>query len=123
MSYTRTPRALGASAEDIAGALAKIVTYGAKLPQYANTIAEIIDDPYLPEVACRVDQIYDARKKYPIKACTNTPGSPASPLFQRAMPVIRGVAYAEQKPWVYPVFFGVLFGVPALVGYAIGKRR
>lgn len=124
MSYTRpraSRQALGASAEEIVAAMAKIAKYATKLPQYANTIAEVIDDPYLPELACRVDQIYAANQKLPVSPCANTAGSPRSPLFQKAMPVVRGVAYAEQHAWVYPAFFGALFGIPAVLGYVLGR--
>lgn len=112
----RFQQALGADASTL-------LSYAAQLPQYAGTIAEVIDDPYLPELACRVDQIYEARHSLPVKDCTVTP----TPLVDsgiglgRGMPFVRAYAYAEQNPILFPIAAIVALGLPILIGYKLGK--
>jgi hypothetical protein len=119
MSYRRTQfqEALGVD-------LTTIAQYAAKLPQYAGTIAEVIDDPYLPELACRIDQIYEARHHLPIKVCAVTPPQTAASGIGlgRGMPLIRAFSLAEQNPILFPLAAIVAIGLPILIGYKLGKR-
>ena len=119
MSYRRPPTRPEALGVDIA----QIAQYAAKLPQYAATIAEVIDDPYLPELACRIDQIYQARHMLPVKSCTTTSpqGGTSGIGLGRAMPAIRAFSYAEQNPILFPIAAIVAIGVPILIGYHLGK--
>lgn len=88
--------------------------------QYAPTVAEIISDPYLPEAACRVDQIYQARSGVPLKVCNPTPATPMT-IIGRAILPLKYVAFAEQNQWVYPATVVALLGLPFLVGYSLGR--
>lgn len=89
--------------------------------QYAPTVAEIISDPYLPEAACRVDQIYQARAGVPLKVCTPTPAATPTTLIGRAIVPLQYVAYAEQNKWVYPATVALILGLPFLIGYSLGR--
>jgi hypothetical protein len=102
-----------------------ILKYASKLPQYAEAIAEVIDDPYLPETACRVTQVYQARHDLPVKTCTPTvAGAGSSGIgLNRAIPVMRYVTYAERHKWVYPVTVAAILGIPFLLGYQMGRGR
>ena len=87
----------------------------------------VVDDPYLPETACRVNQIYDARHKYLVTPCTETPkpapGQVSGIGLGRAMPILRFAAYAEANKWVYPATAAAVIGIPFLVGYLAGRKQ
>jgi hypothetical protein len=110
------PQALGVD-------VSTVLKYASKLPTYAQTIAEVIDDPYLPEFACRVDQLYQANHKLPIQVC-NVPPVAAGPTggigLRRVMPVVRAYVYSEQHAWVLPVAAIAAIGLPILIGYRLG---
>lgn len=103
-----------------------VLQYASKLPQYAATIAEVIDDPYLPETACRVDQIYQARHGLPVRDCSSTTasGNPSAGVgLRRAMPLLRFAAYAERNKWAYVAALAAVIGLPLALGYSIGHRH
>lgn len=94
------------------------------LTSIMTTIDEVISDPYLPEAMCRVDQIYEARTGAAVKQCAPTPaGQPSTIGLNYAMPVFRYVVYAEQHPWVWPATAVAVFGIPFLLGFALGSDR
>jgi len=93
------------------------------LTSVMNTIDEIVSDPYLPEGMCRIDQIYEARTGQAVKTCAPTPpGQPSTIGLNYAMPVLRYVVYAEQHPWVWPATAVAIFGIPFLLGFALGSE-
>ena len=105
--------------------VSKILSYASKVPQYATTIMEVIDDPYLPETACQIDRVYEARHGYPIKTCNKMPpdGSSSGLGLNRAIPVLRAVAYAEQHKWIYPLAVAAILGIPFMLGYRTAERK
>lgn len=127
MSYETRIKGRPQSLGDVTGdTVATVLRYASKIPQYAKTIAEVIDDPYLPETACRIDQIYDARHKYPIVPCAPTvvpPGvNPTGGVGLRyAQPALKYVAYATRHAWVYPATLVALIGLPFLIGLRLGE--
>lgn len=127
MSYARrtrgTPQAIG----DIdAGTVASVLQYASKIPVYAKTITEVIDDPYLQETACRIDQIADARKGYPQTPCAPTALAPgqnpdAGIGLRHAQIPLRYVAFATAHSWVYPATIVAIFSIPFLLGFRAGE--
>lgn len=119
MAYQRTP--MGDSASDLMD----------RLKQYANTaiavgsqVQGVLEDPYLPEIACRINQLHAIEKKTPLPPCAKTPpGKRGGIGLRNVAPVLRAYVYAEQHPIVKPVAIAALLGVPFLVGYLVGKRR
>ena len=89
--------------------------------KYAPTVAEIISDPYLPEAACRVDQVYQARSGMPLKVCDPTAPNTPMTLVGRAILPLKYVAFAEQNKWVYPATVVAVLGLPFLLGYSLGR--
>jgi hypothetical protein len=88
-----------------------------------SDMARALTDPYLPETICRVKQLYNVRTGKAVVACAKTPtGKTGGIGMSKAIPPLRGVVYAEQHPWVYPVGAAVAVGVPFLLGYLFGKR-
>ena len=82
--------------------------------------------PYLPETACRVDQIYQARHGLPVRVCSSTPatGNPSAGIgLRRAMPLLRFAAYGEQHKWAYVAALAAVIGLPLALGYSIGHRH
>jgi hypothetical protein len=102
-----------------------ILSYASKVPLYATTIAEIIDDPYLPETACQVDRLYQARKGYKVRTCTPTvPGQGGSGVgLNRAIPALKFFVYAQQNKWVLPTTVAAIVGIPFLLGLSIGRKK
>jgi hypothetical protein len=102
-----------------------VLGYASKLPQYLSTIAEVIDDPYLPETACQIDRVYQSRHGIAVRTCNPTAATSASSGvgLNRAIPVLKFVAYAEQNKWVYPTAIAAILGIPFLLGFQIGRGR
>ncbi len=114
---------------DVTGdTVATVLKYASKVPIYAKTIAEVIDDPYLQETACRIDQIADARKHLPITPCqpTSVPAGtdPNAGIGLRSAQIpLRYVSYATQHAWVYPATLIALVGLPFLLGLRLGESH
>jgi hypothetical protein len=93
-------------------------------------------DPYLPEVFCRISQLQALSKgrtpvqalfgKKPtvaIPACVATlPGQKGIGLEQAIKP-LRALVHINQHPSKVWLGLTVLFGVPLVVGYMIGRTR
>lgn len=121
MSYHRKsharygPRARSGGLGDVASTLANLATA-------VQTGVEVGSDPYLPETICRAQQLIAIENQRPVPACASTPANLSGGIGLRiAMPVLRGLVYAQQHKWVYPVAVAGVIGVPMLVGYLLGK--
>jgi hypothetical protein len=107
----------GSLMDQIAGYINKAASVG-------GTVKDILDDPYLPEIACYVEQLHAINNNLPLPVCQQLPpGLPGQGVgLQKIRPFVRGYVYAEQHPWMKPVALAALFGVPFLVGYLVGRR-
>lgn len=111
MSYHRkSPRTERVALGDVAGAIA--------------TASQVVQDPYFNEVLCRINQLTAIERKQPIPNCTSTPDNIAGGVgLRKAMPALRAYIYAEKQPLKWPLIAAAagVIGIPALIGYAIGK--
>lgn len=81
-------------------------------------------DPYLPEVACRFNQLAAINANHPVGTCNDTPsGLPGGIGLRNLIVPLRGYVYAQQHKWVYPLAIAAVVGVPMAIGYALGKGR
>lgn len=95
---------------------------GDAITDAASLASEVITDPYTPEILCRAKQIVAIHKGQVVPVCQPTPDVPDSFGLGKFMPLARGIVYAEQNTWVYPVAIAVAVGVPFLLGYLVGKK-
>jgi hypothetical protein len=121
MSYTTRKEAMGDSVSDLLKC-GKSVIGGAV-------------DPYLPEVFCRVSQLqalttdrtmlqamFGKKPTSPVTPCVSTPFGQKGVGVERVIRPLRGLVYVEQHPAAVWAGIAVLFGVPMLVGYMIGRK-
>jgi hypothetical protein len=108
MPYERK-QALGMSAAEVVDAI--------------SDLSRALTDPYLPEAICRVKQLYQIKTGQTIAVCAKTPMNRIGGIgIKKAIMPMRGVVYAEQRPWVYPLAVAAVVGVPFFLGYLFGKR-
>jgi hypothetical protein len=88
-----------------------------------KTGAAVVTDPYFNEVICRVGQLQLIEAGKPPGDCVTTPPNLGGGVgLRRAMPAVRAFVKAEQyRPWSYVAGAAVVFGLPMLIGYALGK--
>lgn len=111
MSYHRSKTGLG----DVAGATKTLLSG-------VSTAVDIGNDPYLAETICRAEQLVAIENKKTLPTCATTPGGLRGGIGLRtAMPMLRGLVYAQQHKWVYPAAVAAVVGVPLLAGILIGK--
>jgi hypothetical protein len=110
MSYTKRPRP---------SALSGIVS---TVTDIVVTAAQVAQDPYFPEIVCRVGQIAAASNNRPPGVCSTTPSVQSGLGLARVMPPLRAYAYAEAHPWVYPLGIAAVVGIPFLLGYLVAKE-
>lgn len=119
MSYHRRnpPRAaLGGFSSTVVNAL---TSAGGAL----GTGAKVVQDPYLPEVLCMVDQLAQIEAGQRVTPCVRiAPGRPGGVGLRKVVPAMRAYVYAEQNPWAYPVAIGAAVGIPFLLGYLMGGK-
>lgn len=121
MTY-QVRQALGASPTD--AILDKAKQYLATIKQVGGQAISVLEDPYLPEMACRVAQLNAIEMKRPVPYCPATPGGKTGGIgLRKVAPVMRAYVYAEQHPIVKPVAVAAVIGVPFLLGYLVGRRR
>ena len=104
---------------------------GMGLGDVGTTIAGIFsgavntaEDPYLPEVVCRFQQLTAINNHQAVPACNNTPdGLPGGVGLKDIVGPLRAYVYAKQNPWVFPAAIVAIFGVPFLLGYNVGRGR
>lgn len=106
------------------GGLGDVASSLANLASAIHTGVEVGSDPYLPETICRAQQLIAIENKQPVPTCAETTGNLQGGIGLRiAMPVLRGLVFAQQHKWVYPVAVAGVIGVPMLVGYMLGKGK
>jgi len=82
----------------------------------------VADDPYFNEVLCRIGQLHAIRTHAAVPVCQDTPlGLPGGVGLERVILPLRAFVFAEANPWAYVVGAAVLFGVPMLIGYQLGR--
>jgi len=87
-----------------------------------QTAADVLNDPYLSEAICHVQQLAAIENKRPVPTCTVTAPNLAGGVgIRKAMPAMRAYVYAEQHPWVKVAAVAGVLGVPMLVGYLLGR--
>jgi hypothetical protein len=84
--------------------------------------SDLANDPYLPEVICRVSQLKAINAGQRPGTCVKTAkGLRGGVGMGRFVEPLRAYVYAEQHRWVYAAAFAGIVGVPLLIGYALGK--
>lgn len=87
-----------------------------------STVVDVANDPYLAEVACRIQQLKQIESGQTPGECAQTPDNlPGSVGLRNAMPFLRAYVYAEQNKWVYPLAAVAILGLPLWIGYEMGK--
>lgn len=87
-----------------------------------TTALDVANDPYLNEVVCRVHQLKQIENGEAVSVCAETPpGLVGGVGMHNAIYPLRGYVYAQQNKWVYPLLALALIGLPAYVGYQLGK--
>lgn len=89
-----------------------------------STTLDVASDPYLPEVACRIQQLQAVDRGQVVGECAETPDNlPGGVGLRTAMPALRAYVYAQQNKWVYPVAIAAILGIPFWIGYELGRDR
>lgn len=87
-----------------------------------GTGVDVAQDPYLPEFACRLEQLHSINLgRRPGQCNTTAPNLAGGVGLRKLMPAIRGYVYAEENPWAYVVAAAAVIGLPMAIGYALGK--
>lgn len=87
-----------------------------------GTGVDVAQDPYLPEFACRLEQLHAINVGVAPAACASTaPGLAGGVGLRKLMPAMRGYVYCEQRPWMYVVVAAAVIGLPMAIGYTLGK--
>lgn len=87
-----------------------------------TTALDVANDPYLTEVVCRVNQLKQIEHGDPVAVCPETPPGLVGGIGMRnAVYPLRGYVFAQQNKWVYPLIVLAVIGLPAYVGYQLGK--
>ncbi len=90
----------------------------------AGTALNVATDPYLPELICRVRQLYQVENSQKVLPCNKLPLTLVGGIgLRQAIVPLRGYVYAQQHKWVYAAAAALLIGVPLFVGYEIGKAK
>lgn len=89
-----------------------------------SATALVLEDPALPEVVSILRQFHALEQKAP---STTRPGAPKPPAvpgigLKRAVPPLRALLWIRKNPWSLPVGAFALLAIPALLGYAAGRR-
>src|SRR5262249_35161606 len=103
MGYTKTRKAMG----DILGTI--------------TTAIDVANDPYMPEIVCRVNQLKAVDRGEAVSECTSLPpGLQGGVGLHSAMGPLRAYVYAQRNPWVYGLAIAALIGIPMYIGYELG---
>lgn len=87
-----------------------------------GTAVNVADDPYLPEIVCRVGQLQQINAGQTPGTCTELPdGLPGGVGLSAAVKPLRFYVYGKQHAWVFPAVAIALFGIPFMLGYEYGK--
>lgn len=124
MSYLRKrygKRKRKSALGDIASSLSSL--FG-NVENAAGAALSFSQDPYLPEVACRFNQLASINANQTPGACTDTPPNLAGGVGLRNVIVpLRAYVYAQEHKWVYPVAVAAIIGIPLFVGYQLGSGK
>lgn len=86
------------------------------------TAINVVDDPFLPELVCRINQLTAIEHGQESGICANTPeGTVGGVGIGPLMPAVRLYVFAQQNKWVYGAAAVALLGIPFLLGYEYGK--
>jgi hypothetical protein len=92
------------------------------LASILTTASDVVNDPYLPEVLCRIQQLKAIDRGEPVTICVEAPEGIAGGVgLRNAMTPLRAYVYAQQNKWVYPLAVAAILGIPMWVGYELGK--
>lgn len=88
----------------------------------AGAALSFSQDPYLPEVACRFEQLAAVNGGHAPGGCSETaPGLPGGVGLGKVVTPLRWYVYAQQHKWVYPVAIAAIIGIPMALGYSLGS--
>lgn len=122
MSYLRKPptsRYARRGSPPPMGDLASTIT---NLASGVGIAVDLANDPYLPEMICRVGQIRDLNAGRNAAPCANTAPNLAGGVgLRQFMPGVRAYVYSQQHKWAIPVAVAAVVGIPFLIGYAFGR--
>lgn len=87
-----------------------------------STAVNVADDPFLPELVCRINQLSAVDHGQPSGICQNTPdGTVGGVGIGPLMPALRAYVFAQQNPWAYIAAAAVVIGIPFFFGYEYGR--
>lgn len=107
------------SVADFGPAVELVGQIDSDLAPYTHVIAEILEDPALPEVVSLVGEIADT---YPSAPSGGPPGPPGVGLSSAIFP-LKVFLYGRTHWWFFPVLGLTLLAIPVAVGYGIGRRH
>lgn len=89
-----------------------------------QTLAQIWEDPYVRESACRVGQLAALYQgpPWPVPQCTRATAPGAYPWLIKLTPWLRMGVTVQKHPLLVPLAGAVALGLPILVGYWLGRR-
>ncbi len=97
-----------------------------KGPAVLRAGAKILEDPYLPEVACEVMRLSDIEGGKPAGA--RCPPTRVTAKMKKgvglryAVKPLRALIFHKQNPWVVPVVLLGTLGAIFYLGYTMGKK-
>jgi hypothetical protein len=87
----------------------------------------VIEDPYLPQVACevlRLNAIQEGRRPGPKCPAPRNPSSKKGVGLSYAVKPLQAFVYARQRPWIVPAAILGVVGLSFAAGYwARGRKR
>lgn len=88
-----------------------------------TTALDVANDPYMPEVVCRINQLRAVEHGESVTECVSlAPGLAGGVGLRSAMPAFRAYVYAQRNPWVYPLLMAAVVGLPLYLGYELGRQ-
>ena len=122
MGYTRAPQELGLSWDDVAQAASNIWN---KAGPVLEAGVAVVNDPYLPQVACEVMRLQAIQAKRPPGPPCPSPKNPGNKGvgLQYVVKPLKAFVYLRQHPWILPAGAAAAVGLIFAVGYAAGRRR
>lgn len=87
-----------------------------------GTAVNVAEDPYLPEIVCRIGQLQQLNAGGAAGPCVELPdGLTGGVGLSAAVKPLRLYVYAKQNVWVFPALILGILGVPFMLGYEWGK--
>lgn len=117
----QTMAAMGSLASDGQGSLGDVLS---DIQTAVSAASNVASDPYLTEMLCHVQQLSQLGRGQPATPCISTPlNVPGGVGLKYAVVPMRAFVYARQHPWAWLVAAGLVFGVPMMIGYELGRTK